>query len=409
VACSTRRMRLVLLLIALSACLGQPCELRQLEDATAGEVRHGVALGEDADVTATAGGVACRTCGGIYYLDHELRQRRRVGVALAGDGLIAVSGDTTLVFDRDFGEDADADNDVGRPRNFQLFALSATGGELWRVDFGTGEMWHGSLQPLLVAGPASAVIYGDFAASVFDPATGAMRQSIPLTQGTQVLPDATGGLFIGSGAFVFNPGTASATLRHLDAGGAELWTTTWSTTDTRTTDASSIYFEAMARTMDGGLVVAARFTGPALDLGDRILQRPGAAGGMVIAVIDGGGGVRWASLIDTAANLTIAQIVPAGDGVEIGGAYSGVGGRILPDSEDVDGYIAHVDPAGTVAARAIGGEGFQIVKALAPGGDGSVHVTVLNAPEQGRAVMRVDGRSYDDGTRRRWYVLNMLP
>lgn len=419
-ACTAKRMRLALVLMLLSACINPPCEPEHLDDAPTagpGEVRHGVALddqvhGYHANVAATANRVACLTCSSIFYLDHTLAEQRQVDVTLVGSAMLAVTDDTTFVFDRDSGQEAD-DNGSSRPRHLQLFALSATGHELWRDDFGTGEAWQGGLVPLVIAGPASVVVYGQSQASVFDPATGALRWSTSLGLGDALVPDATGGLFIAGGALLLGPGTAHATLRHLDANGSATWTTTWSASESRPTHGAHVIFEGAARTTDSGYVVIGAFSGALLDLGDRILQGPSSDGNWVVAALDSRGATQWAVAFGNVDNLQRMQIAAAPDGTLIGGEYAGSGAGLgLPDStnfDDVNAFVARVDSSGAISAHAIGGDGFQTFEALAATNDGSAIVTILNGPDLGRAVLRVGSRTFDDGQRQRIYVLNILP
>src|SRR5260221_2804055 len=138
------RMRLALTVIVLSACTSSPCDLERLDDAPSagpGELRHGFAVGEATGLAPTANGVVCLTCGIMVYLDGAMTAQRRVDVAVAGAGTVAVGGDTTYVFDNDPGLDPDFGDDRYVPPHFQLVAVSASGDERWRNDLGDGEGW----------------------------------------------------------------------------------------------------------------------------------------------------------------------------------------------------------------------------------------------------------------------------
>lgn len=180
-------MRLALAVFVLSGCSDGPCDLIHLDDAPAagaGEVRHGLALDEQTPVTAGASGVVCLPCDRIFYLDHALVKQRSVSVSLAGSAALALSGDITFVVDSDLGTASDGTS--GYP-HFRLFALSATGHELWHNDVYTDEGW-GEAGPIVLAGPASVVVYGvrSSHASIFDSATGAAGGESPSIQLTSL-------------------------------------------------------------------------------------------------------------------------------------------------------------------------------------------------------------------------------
>lgn len=81
-------------------------------------------------MSATAIGIVCLTCSGIYYFDPALIEQRYVAIDLRGDGEIAVGGDTTFVLDREIGDFFDASRD-GTSGYYWLFALLVIGCERW--------------------------------------------------------------------------------------------------------------------------------------------------------------------------------------------------------------------------------------------------------------------------------------
>jgi hypothetical protein len=402
-----RILALIVAVASTGGCTGPPCQIDRLDDlpaAAPGEVRHGFALGQEAGLTTTASGVACLTCGGIFYFDPALSAQRHVAVDLAGSGELATGGDTTFVFDRD-------------PAHYQLYALSATGRTLWRNDFGAGDAWRGAVDPELVAGPGVAVIYGESVASAFDPATGAARWTAPIQRGDALAPDPAGGLYIATGASVFGPATPQATLRHLDAGGAPTWTATWTTTDTPPAVGGDVAFTAAAPTGDGGLVVAGRFTTATLELGDlhlAALPLHGSIDGTrFVAALDASGAVRWAVAVGTSdadGRADARRIAPLGDAAVICGDYAGAGQLGLPATDATsDAFVARVDPGGAVTALAIAGDGDQTCEALAIAADGSATFAIHSARGPGGSVLRVGSRSFDDGPEKPFYVLNLVP
>ena len=405
--------------VAAAACTGPPCQLDRLDDTPAaapGEVRHGFALGQDAGLSTTASGIACLTCSGIYYFDPALTEQRHVAIDLMGSGELAIGGDTTFVFDRDPGTAADAGSG-GTPADYQLFALSATGRELWRDDFGAGEAWDGVVGPELLAGPGSVVIYGGVVASVYAPATGAARWTVGLFPGDALAPDATGGLLIATGDSQLGPATPAATLRHLVAGGAPTWTVTWTTRDTPPAADGDVAFTGAAPTADGGAVVAGRFTTATLELGDlqvSALPLNGSVDGTrVVAALDAGGAVRWAARAgksDADGRIDIRRIAALGDGAVICGDYAGAGQLGLPATDATsDAFVARVDPDGTITAHAIAGDGDQRCEALAIAGDGSATVAVHSARGPGGSALQVGSQMFDDGPEKTFYVLNLVP
>lgn len=403
-----------------SACTGMPCQIDRLEDvpaAPAGQVRHGLALGQEASLVATADGVACLTCGGIYYFDPALSERRHVAVDLMGSGELAIGGDTTFVFDRDPGIAADAGSG-GTPPHYELFALSATGRELWRDDFGTGQDWHGAvLEPELLAGPGSVVIHGEAIASVYEPGTGAQRWTTALLPGDALAPDPEGGLFIAGGGSQLGPATPEATLRHLAAGGATTWTVTWTTTDAPPAVGGDVAFTGAAPTPGGGAVVAGRFTTATLELGGvslAALPLHGSVDGTrFVAAIDPGGTVRWAvaaGTSDTDGRIDVRRIAALGDGAVICGDYAGGGQLGLPATDATsDAFVARVDPDGAITAHAIRGDGDQRCEGLAVASDGSATLVVHSLRGPGGSALQVGDQVFDDGPENSFYVLDLVP
>lgn len=389
--------------------------------AAPGEVRHGLALGQEADLSATASGVACLTCGGIFYFDPALSEQRHVTVDLAGSGELATGGNTTFVFDRDSGRDPgldpEASGGVAHPARYQLYALSPTGRELWRDDFGAGEAWQGAVGPALLASPASVAIYGEALASAFDPATGAARWTAAIERGDALALDAAGGLFIAAGASLLGPATPEATLRHLDPGGAATWTVTWTTTDAPPAAGGDVAFTGAAPTTSGGLVVAGRFTTATLELGDlqlAALPLHGSIDGTrFVAALDASGAARWAVAIGTSdadGRVDPRRIAALGDAAVICGDYAGAGQLGLPATDaTTDAFVARIDPGGAITAHAIAGDGDQACEALAVASDGSATVTVHSARGPGGSALRVGSQRFDDGPAKSFYVLNLVP
>jgi len=396
-----------------SACTGTPCQIDRLDDvpaAPAGEVRHGFALGQQASLAATADGVACLTCSGVYYFNPALSEQRHVALDLQGPGELAIGGDTTFVFDRDPGLADSASG--GAPADSQLHALSATGRELWRDDFGSGPARRD-----LLAGPASVVIYDEEIASAFDPATGAARWIAEFDRGDAFAADATGGLFVATGDSRLGPATPEATLRRFDGGGAPTWTVTWTTTDAPPAAGGDVGFTVAALAAGGGLVVAGRFTTATLELGGLSLAalplHGSVDGTRFVAAIDPGGAVRWAvaaGASDTDGRIDVRRIAALGDGAVICGDYAGGGQLGLPATDATgDAFVARVDPDGAITAHAIAGDGDQRCEGLAVAPDGSATVVVHSLRGPGGSVLRVGSQMFDDGPENAFYVLNLAP
>lgn len=402
-----------------AACTGPPCQIDRLDDlpaAAPGQVRHGFALAQEARLSATASGVACLTCNGIFYFDPALSEQRHIAIDLTGSGELATGGDTTFVFDRDPGRDADASGGVAQPAHYQLYALSAAGRELWRDDFGAGAAWQGAVGPELLAGPGGVVIYGEAIASAFDPVTGAARWTAAIDRGDALAPDAAGGLFIATGASQL--GTApQATLRHLDAGGATTWTVAWTTSDTPPAVGGDVVFTGAAPAAGGGLVVAGRFTTQVLALGDLQLAALPLNGGIdgtrFVAALDASGAARWAVAIgksDADGRIDAHRIAALGDAAVICGDYAGGGQLGLPATDPtIDAFVARIDPGGAITAHAIAGDGDQTCEALAVATDGSATVAVHSARGPGGSELRVGSQIFDDGPEKTFYVLDLVP
>ena len=410
-------MRLLASLAAVTAaaCTGPPCQFDRLDDmpdVVPGEVRHGFALGQDARLSATATGIACLTCSGIYYFDPALTEQRHVAIDLRGDGEIAVGGDTTFVLDRELGDLPDASGG-GTPGYYWLFALSATGRELWRDG---SPVAHSVDLPDLLAGPHSVAIYDEASATVFDPATGVTRWNSSV-HGDALALDATGGLFVAIGGSQLGPATPEATLRHLDAGGAATWTVTWTTTDAPPAVGGTVAFTSAAPTADGGAIVAGRFTTATLELGDLSLAalplRGSIDGTRFVAALDGGGAVRWAVAVGTSdanGRIDIRRIAALGDGAVICGEYAGTGQLGLPSTDATDdAFVARVDPGAAITAHAIAGRGDQSCDALAIAGDGSATVVVHSVRHGEASALSVGRRVLDGGPEKSFYVLNLVP
>jgi hypothetical protein len=403
--------------VAAAACTGPPCQLDRLDDrpdAAPGEVRHGLALGQGAGLAATATGIACLTCSGIYYFDPALTEQRHVAVDLRGSGELAIGGDTTFVLDRDTGLPADAGGG-GTPADYELFALSATGRELWRDDLGGATAWQGLNGPDLLAGPHSVVIYDEQHASEFDPTTGAGTWT-ESDVGDALALDATGGLFIASGGSQLGPATPEATLRHVAAGGATTWIVTWTTSNTPPAVGGDVAFTGAAPSSSGA-VVAGRFSTATLELGELSLAALPLSGSVdgtrFVAALDAGGAVRWAVTAgksDAGGSLDIRRIAALGDGAVICGDYAGAGQLGLPATGATNNaFIARIDPDGTITAHAIAGDGDQTCEALAIAGDGSATITVHSARGPGGSTLRVGSQIFDDGPEKSYYVLNLIP
>lgn len=401
--------------VTAAACTGPPCQLDRLDDmpaAAPGEVRHGFALGQQAGLSATATGIACLTCNGIYYFDPALTEQRHLAIDLQGSGELAVGGDTTFVLDREIVDAPDASRG-GTPGYYWLFALSATGRELWRD--GT-PVAHSADLPDLLAGPHSVAIYDEAHASVFDATTGAARWNADV-HGDALAADATGGLFVASGGSQLGPTTPEATLRHFDPHGVATWTVTWTTTNTPPAVGGDVAFTGAAPTADGGAIVAGRFTTATLELAEISLAalplRGGVDGTRFVAAIEPGGAVRWAARAgrsDADGRLDIRRIAALGDGAVICGEYAGAGQLDLPATDATsDAFIARVDPDGTITAHAIAGDGDQICEALAIAGDGSATLAVHSVRGPGGSELRVGSQIFDDGPDKSYHVLNLVP
>ena len=421
-------MRRLWISIALSACTGTPCKpvrLADAPDASPGEVRHGFAVDQEFGVTAlsTAVGVACLTCGGAFYFDPAFVEQRRVGIALEGSGSLAIGGDTTFVLDRDFGENPETHGGDSRPPHYQLFALSASGHEIWRNDLGAGGPWAAFLAPDVIAGLASVVVYGEPVAAVFDPATGAQRWSTPIGHGDTLAPDPAGGLLVASSAHTTTTAAPQATLRHLDAGGAVIWSTVWTATLTSPPIGRDIIFDSAAPTASGGFLVTGEFSTATLDIGGSVLQGVTAFVDGIpphvnfIASLDASGTTQWAFTLGKAGPegyIEDLKVAALRDGAAVCGVDAGAGQLGLPGtSGNINTFVLRIDAGGTITAHAISGGGEQRCAGLAAASDGSAIVTLESDPDYSTShpsdvMVHVGSRSFTHGPHNEFYVLNIV-
>jgi hypothetical protein len=432
------RWSLVLFPIVCGAC-DSPCEpghLPAAPDAGPGEVRHGVSVVSDRlDVAATPGGIACLGCGFVYYFDDALREQRRVGVGLAGVGKLAVGDDQTYVLDIADGLDPDFGDDRFRLPNFQLFALSRDGDELWRNDLGDGEAWTGEFAPLhdlgylqsvprtipaaIAASPRGVILHGAPLASVFDATQGRLLWTVPtdVDGSAAATPDTSGGLFV-AGNEQAASGAPQAVLRHYDGNGNTIWTATWDTTlPPPLMNGGEIAFTDATRSADGGFLVAGYFTTATLDAGGHTLQGPDnpLGGDFVnfVAALDGSGATQWAFTVGHRIKtqyLERLKIAAVGDGAVICGDYGGGGDQLgLPFSGgSIGAFVAHVTASGAISAYSIGGMGAKSCPAIAAAPDGSAIVAVQTYPDfTGGNELRVGSRTFGAVASNEFFLLNI--
>jgi hypothetical protein len=419
-------MRLLALQIAclrtLAACSGPPCVPERLDDdssAGPGEVRYGVAIDQESGVTALAAatGVACVTCGGVWYFDPQLVEQRHVEFDFTGYGALAIGNDTSFVLDLDFGLNPETHGGESRPPHYQLTALSATGRSLWHDDFGVGDSSL-AVGNSILAGPASVIVHNQSRASVFDAATGALRWTTPITRRDALAVDATGGLFVAGGAIASTPtAPTQATLRHLDATGAEIWSTTWAAGASLSFNVPEVAFDD-AVIAGGGVLVVGRFLAVSLDVGARVLPAipiDGAARGTYfIAALDDRGATQWVVTLgkaDMYGYIEQLKVVPSRDGALICGHYAGPGQFGLPDTGGVIyGFVGRVDPHGAIVAHPVIGADVTC-SALAAGTDDSAIVTMGSVPTDDQSAIRVGNRTFKAGGSERhneFYVLDIV-
>lgn len=420
-------------LLAVTACASSPpCQLVRFDDAPGaapGEVRHAVAFGQYADVTAAPDGVACLSCSTVFYFDAALREQRQLGVDVVDGSAIAVSGDATYVFNRDLGVSPDSNYDAySRPADVTLSAMDASGHQRWHEDFGDGEAWTSPatdvfdyvVVPEIFATSKTVVIYGEPLASVFRPSNGELQWRAVVGADAAVAPDASDGLLVATGGSSSSVAAVQATLRHLRTGGAVDWTATWTAAGDPAMPAEFVAFHAGAPTPDGGFAVAGSFHATTLDLGNQIalsLREPGpfALPAAFVAVIDGHGVTQWAAVLGDASlddgfggGLHPARIAATGDGVVICGSYSGPNQLGLPANQiqNTDAFVARIDRSGAITAYPITGVANQTCRSLQLAADGSATVAVYSANRESSAIT-VAGRTFDSGSQFSYYILNL--
>ena len=432
------RWSLVLFAILCGAC-DSPCEpghLPEAPDAGPGEARHGLSVvAPQLDVAATSGVVACLGCGFVFYFDDTLHEQRRVGVGVSGTSQLAVDHDLTYVLDIDYGQNPFFGDGTYRPPNFQLFALSGDGDELWRNDLGDGEAWTGQFAPLndigyiasvptmipvhIAASSFGAVVHGAPLASVFEPTRGELLWTIATdVDGTGVVaPDAPYGLFVAEPGQTAS-GVAQAVLRHLDGDGNPTWMVTWSTTlPPPLTQGGEIVFTNATRSADGGLLVTGYFTTATLDAGGQTLQGLDSSSGEdfvnFVAALDSHGATQWASTVGHkigAEYVDDLKLAAVGDGAVICGEYGGGGDQLgLPLSGgSVGAFVAHVTANGVVSAYSIGGMGSKRCQAIAGAADGSAIVTVQTTSDvTGVNEIQVGSRTFTAVSPYEFFLLNI--
>ncbi|HEX8113656.1 MAG TPA: hypothetical protein VF516_38255 [Kofleriaceae bacterium] len=427
---------MVLVLVLCGAC-DRPCAADHLPDAPGagpGEVRRGfVMVSNELDLAATSDGVACLSCDTIFYFDGALREQRRVAAALAGSGKLAagnaaVIGEQTYVLDFDRGKDPDHGDDFYRAPNYQLFALSSSGEELWRNDLGDGEAWTGDLAPLgpigphrasvsIAAGPGGVALHGEPLGSLFD-TQGRIVWTTPTDGYDAVVPDASYGLFVAGHGPNTAAGDPQAELRRLGSEGNLVWTATWSTTHTPPIVAGGeIVFTGAARTASGGFLVAGLFSTATLDTGGRILQGPndplpGDDFANFVAAIDNQGVTQWAYPVGgrkvNDGYVNLLQVAAVGDGAVICGDYGGSNALGLPSpGTTIKAFVAHVQASGQIAAYPIQGTGELHCAGLATAPDGSAIVAVQSSHDPGPGTLSIGSQTFSADAQDEFFVLNI--
>jgi hypothetical protein len=255
-------------------------------------------------------------------------------------------------------------------------------------------------------------------ASVFDAATGARRWTTSISRRDALAVDATGGLFIAGGAIASSPrGPTQATLHHLDATGADLWSTTWPTGTPLSSYTSEVAFDD-AVAAGGGVLVVGRFLAASLDVGAQVVAGipvDGAAQGTYfIAKLDERGATQWVVTLgksDMYDSIHSLKVAPSRDGALICGSYAGPGQLELPDTNhQISGFVGRVDPHGAIVAYPVIGEDVAC-SALAAGSDDSAIVTIGTVPTSGPSSIRVGHRTLSAGrseSHNEFYVLDIV-
>jgi hypothetical protein len=393
-------VRLACLALVFSSACTSPCEPEGLLSAPGGgPLRYAVAFGAGAAMNGGGVGATCVACDEVFQLDSALAVRRRITVDFNGIPTVAVAGDTTVVFANDGGQEEDPGDDtiVERPPHSELFAVDASGKELWRNDLGTGEQFTRGFRRNVVAGAHTVVAIGGRRAEVYDAMTGAFRFATLARSEKAIAVDADGGVFVATGGSLFDA-TNDVTLRRYDASGVETWTRTW-VAHTQTGQTAHASIAAAATTTDGGFVVLGEFQGAMLNTGDRDVPGGDPRYTLFVASLDGDGATRWVVPFGAIDNASLEDIAASGDAVLIGGTYHGNGNSLgLPQTpfEDDESFVSRIEPDGTVTTHVIGGPGYQAVDALVAGDDGSAIVNIFVAKaDADRIVVQVGDTALD--------------
>ncbi|HEX2687920.1 MAG TPA: hypothetical protein VHN14_14935 [Kofleriaceae bacterium] len=119
-----------------------------------------------------------------------------------------------------------------------------------------------------------------------------------------------------------------------------------------------------------GHVVVAALGGTGAVAGLELRGEPGAA---VVALDAATGAVAWKLAIDATEWSVIAALAAAGDGVLVGGSFSGtlrIGARVVSSAGKSDGFVARLTAAGDVAWLVrVGGPGADAIQGVASSGD----------------------------------------
>jgi hypothetical protein len=390
-----------LVLVGLAACSSSPCEPELVvacPDCDRGEVRYALVgrweSSEDAINTWPEGGIADATCTAIIFFDASFHEQRRItfdapenalssGVALGGDDIYVLQADSRI-----------PDTTPGENPLFSLIAYAADGHERWRKPRG-----HYIEFPRLVAGPE-----GPFP---FD------RDGVPRSLPGLISDDypsivrADG---LGNDLVAYDqrePYTVSATIRTLDSAGEVRWTRTWQTHKIPPAIPAYLTIADAAVGPTGDWAVVGSFTGPTIDLGDRVLDVHDLDGGWFVVRLTADGAIAWAFVFAAIENLKTPRVAIAGDDVILGGQYRGKGAGLgLPDSDAVDSFLVVVDATGVVRANPLGGPGDQKFHSLRGGVDGTVTLALLNdTPSQ----LHIGSRTFQGIDWLQEFVINLRP
>lgn len=402
-------MRWLLPLVTLVSACDAPCDLEQLPacpDCGPGEIRGGVSgpiddvIDKPPVAAPVTGGIGCVFCEELHRFDTGGTEVGTVGID--DPYWAAVAPDGTIYVLKSYQPPRGSDGELPLGA-WRVLAYESDGHERWHVDLESYD--HPSGLSADDAGPYVARRIGTQPRiTAYDAASGGERWT---DTGDLAVPDGAGGVLVFSEK-VSGLDLSTLSMVSFDAAHAERWRRTLTARGGSSTSPSSIEVSDAHITADG-LAIVGRFTGSSLDLDGVTLSTPLDLYVGFVASLDAQGAPRWGHAFGRGTYLADLSVTTAGPSVAVGARYVGEGGDLgLPATGNAslgdNGFLAAFDAQGPLRVHSFSGEGFQGIRSIVDGGDGSVWATL---DTRGGFTLGNELHAGDDSPRR--YLINVVP